>query len=53
MERKVGEIFTYESKTYKVIKGDGCIGCSFVNRCYDFLYKIHGSCSNLYRQLIL
>lgn len=50
MERKVGEIFTYESKTYKVIKGDGCIGCSFVNRCYDFLYKIHGSCSNLYRQ---
>lgn len=50
MERKVGEIFTYESKTYKVIKGDGCIGCSFVNKCYNFLYKIHGNCSNIYRQ---
>lgn len=50
MERKVGEIFTYENKTYKVIKGCGCIGCSFVNRCYNFLYKIHGNCSNLYRK---
>lgn len=50
MERKVGEIFTYENKTYKVIKGCECIGCSFVNRCYNFLYKIHGNCSNLYRK---
>lgn len=50
MERKVSEIFTYEDKTYKVIKGCGCIGCSFVNRCYNFLYKIHGNCSNLYRK---
>lgn len=50
MERKVGEIFTYEDKTYKVIKGCGCIGCSFVNRCYNFLYKIHGACSNIYRK---
>lgn len=50
MERKVGEIFTYENKTYKVIKGCRCIGCSFVNRCYNFLYKIHGNCSNLYRK---
>ena len=50
MERKIGEVFTYENKTYKVIKGCGCIGCSFVNRCYNFLYKIHGNCSNLYRK---
>ena len=50
MERKLGEVFTYKDKTYKVIKGCGCTGCSFVNRCYNFLYKIHGSCSNIYRQ---
>ena len=50
MERKVGEIFTYNGKTYKVIKGYGCIGCSFVNRCYNILYKIHGNCSNLHRK---
>ena len=50
MERKIGEIFTYNGKTYKVIKGCGCIGCSFVNRCYNLLYEIHGSCSNLYRK---
>ena len=50
MERKVGEIFTYNGKTYKVIKDCGCIGCSFVNRCYNFLYKIHGPCSNIYRE---
>lgn len=50
MERKIGEVFTYEGKTYKVIKGCGCTGCSFVNKCYNFLYKIHGNCSNIYRQ---
>ncbi len=50
MERKVGEVFTYNGKTYQVIKGCGCIGCDFVNRCYNFLYKIHGSCSNIYRK---
>lgn len=50
MERKIGEVFTYNGKTYQVIKGCGCIGCSFVNRCYNFLYKIHGSCSNIYRE---
>ena len=50
MERKLGEVFTYNGKTYQVIKGCGCIGCDFVNRCYNFLYKIHGSCSNIYRK---
>lgn len=50
MERKLGEVFTYTGKTYQVIKGCGCIGCDFVNRCYNFLYKIHGSCSNIYRK---
>lgn len=50
MERKLGEVFTYNGKTYQVIKGCGCTGCSFVNKCYNFLYKIHGSCSNIYRK---
>ena len=50
MERKLGEIFTYKGKTYKVIKGYGCKECSFVNRCYSILYKIHGSCSNFHRK---
>lgn len=50
MERKIGEVFTYKGKTYQVIKGCGCIGCNFVNRCYNFLYKIHGACSNIYRK---
>ena len=46
----IGTIFTYNGKTYKVIKGYGCKECSFVNRCYSILYKIHGSCSNLHRK---
>lgn len=46
----IGTIFTYNGKTYKVIKSYGCIGCSFVNRCYSILYKIHGECSSLYRK---
>ncbi len=29
MERKIGEIFTYEGKTYQVVKSFGCIGCDF------------------------
>ena len=30
MERKIGEIFTYKGKTYKVVKAiDGCKGCTF------------------------
>ena len=30
MERKIGEIFTYKGKTYKILKAtDGCKGCNF------------------------
>ena len=30
MERKIGEIFTYKGKTYKILKAiDGCKGCIF------------------------
>ena len=38
MERKVGEIFTYNGKTYKVVPGFGiCNGCALDNgtTCLD------------------
>lgn len=43
MERKVGEVFTYNGKTYQVVKGDGCVGCSFANKkCSQ---RILGNCA--------
>lgn len=42
MERKIGEVFTYEGKTYKVIKGNACIGCAFTSGCY--ILHITGKC---------
>lgn len=42
MERKVGEIFTYNGKTYRVVKGNGCVGCSFANKCSP---HILGNCA--------
>lgn len=33
MERKVGEIFTYNGKTYKVIRGNRCTYCDIGNMC--------------------
>lgn len=33
MERKIGEIFTYDGKTYKVIKGNRCTYCDIGNMC--------------------
>ncbi len=44
MERKVGETFVYEGKTYQVVEGCGCIGCNFINGCYTKLYDILGVC---------
>lgn len=29
MERKIGEIFTYNSKIYQVVKSDTCTNCAF------------------------
>lgn len=29
MERKIGEIFTYNGKTYQVVKSDMCMDCAF------------------------
>ena len=33
MERKLGEIFTFDGKTYKVIKGNRCTYCDIGNMC--------------------
>ena len=34
MERKIGEIFTYNGKTYQVVKSDMCMDCAFrENEC--------------------
>lgn len=40
MERKVGEIFTCDGKTYQVVKGDTCNNCCI-------LYAIVSQLGNL------
>lgn len=32
MERKIGEIFTYNGKIYQVVKSDICANCAFRER---------------------
>ena len=46
MERKIGEIFTYDGKTYQVVKGFSCRGCSFIKNgnCY-LADKLLGPCA--------
>ena len=48
MERKIGEIFTYKGKTYKILKAiDGCKGCTFYSQtCADITNNEHCSSSN-------
>ena len=43
MERKVGEIFTYKGKIYKVVKASACRDCAFKFRC-EALESITGTC---------
>lgn len=54
MERKVGEIFTYEGKTYKVVPSlRTCNGCAFNNKtiCLDESIKSRrGNCSYVCRE---
>ena len=46
MERKVGEIFTYNGKTYQVVKDNTCEGCAFMKNCHCFsIGKLLGLCS--------
>lgn len=44
MERKVGEIFTYNGKTYQVIETSACKDCAFKVRLCEALESITGTC---------
>ena len=46
MERKIGEVFTYNGKTYQVVESNTCEGCAFMNNCHCFsISKLLGLCS--------
>lgn len=45
MERKLGEIFTYNDKIYQVVKGFSYKGCAFIkNGCCDLVNELLGPC---------
>lgn len=49
MERKIGETFEFEGKTYKVVEFKGCINCAFrYNNCPN-LTSVIGNCMKLTR----
>ena len=47
MERKVGEVFTYNGKTYQVVKSTACIDCAFSERVCSLLKSYIGPCTNM------
>lgn len=46
MERKVGEVFTYNGKTYQVVKSDICADCVFRERVCSLLKSHVGPCTS-------
>lgn len=49
MERKIGETFEFEGKTYKVVEFDDCGSCAFrYTTCY-FLKSVTGNCMDYLR----
>lgn len=44
MERKIGETFEYQGKTYKVAEFDDCRNCAFRNIDCTSLRSITGNC---------
>ena len=44
MERKIGEIFNYNGKTYQVIKTNACKDCAFKVRLCEAIESITGTC---------
>lgn len=52
MERKVGEIFTYNGKIYKVVLGYGCENCDFKDlRCLMRTFsEVRGACDSSMRK---
>ena len=49
MERKIGEIFTYNGKTYQVVKFTTCIDCAFRERVCSLLKQYIGPCTSSIR----
>lgn len=49
MERKIGEIFTYNGKTYQVVKSDMCIDCAFKENECSILKSRIGLCTTSLR----
>ena len=46
MERKIGEIFIYKNKIYKVVKANTCKDCALSNAlCHSFQTSVAGSCT--------
>ena len=45
MERKIGEIFTYNGKTYQVVKSDMCMDCAFKENECSILRSRIGLCT--------
>lgn len=45
MERKIGEVFTYNGKTYQLVKGITCKGCAFMkNKDCHLINEFLGPC---------
>lgn len=50
MERKIGEIFTYNGKTYKILKAtEGCKDCNFCTQSNTCINEIE-NCFASYRE---
>ena len=49
MERKIGEVFTYEGKTYKVVKSNMCMDCAFKGRMCSLFKLYTGPCTSSIR----
>lgn len=47
MERKVGEVFTYQGKTYQVVISTKCTNCAFLSYgCPSNFRKVRGVCTS-------
>lgn len=49
MERKIGETFEYQGKTYKVAEFDDCRNCAFIHINCTSLNSITGNCIGFLR----
>ena len=49
MERKIGEIFTYQGKLYQVVESTTCKDCAFKDRMCSLIKSHIGSCTSSIR----